>query len=318
MDTPQDYYQVLGVLPNAEQIVITAAYRALASQYHPDRWNGDPSEATRRMAEVNVAYGVIGDPIKRKEYDKQRNNASGRFDDSEEAAEHAFEDAIQDFETRWKTACDVFPDLTDIRKNLSRTSHKLAFAFVVQVVEQKQFGVRKELAKAMEDAFLKRYFGTNPEIINYAKNLIELGFKDAIKRLNEFIDVLGSQIEAKAVIERVEKELGLEGRRKARQKEIRAKQREAEEIMARQKAEHTKELILESLRHKVWRNPLDDYTFEYARLMGYDLEFISGGFFKPDHYSIRKDPQSPVLFTTTKRPEMCLWIKEHLASGAGG
>ena len=49
MDAPTDFYQILGVLPDAEQIVITAAYRALASRYHPDRWAGDKTEETQRL-----------------------------------------------------------------------------------------------------------------------------------------------------------------------------------------------------------------------------------------------------------------------------
>ena len=35
-----DYYAVLGVNPGAEDIVIRAAYKALAQRYHPDRFSG--------------------------------------------------------------------------------------------------------------------------------------------------------------------------------------------------------------------------------------------------------------------------------------
>jgi curved DNA-binding protein CbpA len=55
MNTDADYYAVLGVLPDAEQVVIVAAYRALASLYHPDRWKGDVAAATKRMAEMYLA-----------------------------------------------------------------------------------------------------------------------------------------------------------------------------------------------------------------------------------------------------------------------
>ena len=37
MDLNKDYYKILGVLDNAEDIVIKAAYRALAQKYHPDK-----------------------------------------------------------------------------------------------------------------------------------------------------------------------------------------------------------------------------------------------------------------------------------------
>lgn len=34
----KDYYATLGVTPQAEDVVIKAAYRALAQRYHPDRF----------------------------------------------------------------------------------------------------------------------------------------------------------------------------------------------------------------------------------------------------------------------------------------
>ena len=37
-----DHYATLGVLPDAEDIVVRAAYRALAQRYHPDRCAADP------------------------------------------------------------------------------------------------------------------------------------------------------------------------------------------------------------------------------------------------------------------------------------
>lgn len=72
----KDYYRVLGVLDDAEDIVIKAAYKALAQRYHPDKWVGDKTEANRRMTEINEAYGVLSDPVKRKAYDSARDKAT--------------------------------------------------------------------------------------------------------------------------------------------------------------------------------------------------------------------------------------------------
>ena len=65
-----DYYRVLQVDPDAEPAVIVAAYRKLAAKYHPDV-NSSP-EANTRMQEINAAYGVLGDPAIRAEYDRAR------------------------------------------------------------------------------------------------------------------------------------------------------------------------------------------------------------------------------------------------------
>lgn len=64
----KDYYQILQVDRSAEQEVIKAAYRELARKYHPDK--NRSAHAAGRMQEINEAYKVLSDPIKRKEYDR--------------------------------------------------------------------------------------------------------------------------------------------------------------------------------------------------------------------------------------------------------
>ena len=67
-----DYYAVLGVHPSAEDVVIRAAYKALAQRYHPDRFAGSKDEAHRRMSELSKAYEVLADPMRRPKYDRRR------------------------------------------------------------------------------------------------------------------------------------------------------------------------------------------------------------------------------------------------------
>lgn len=86
MPPTPDYYAVLGVLPDAEDIVIRAAYKALAQRYHPDRFKGPAEEAHRRMVDINEAFAVLSDPVKRREYDGTRNTeAQGTQPRSSEA-----------------------------------------------------------------------------------------------------------------------------------------------------------------------------------------------------------------------------------------
>jgi curved DNA-binding protein CbpA len=69
-----DPYAVLQVLPNAEQEVVNAAFKALALKYHPDH------DATRRaaekMAELNRAYAMLRDERNRAAHDRARRAAS--------------------------------------------------------------------------------------------------------------------------------------------------------------------------------------------------------------------------------------------------
>jgi molecular chaperone DnaJ len=64
-----DYYRTLGVDKKASQEEVKKAYRKLARQYHPDR-NPDDPKAEERFKEVQEAYDVLGDPDKRKTYDR--------------------------------------------------------------------------------------------------------------------------------------------------------------------------------------------------------------------------------------------------------
>src|ERR687886_1843705 len=66
---PRDLYSVLGVSRKASADEIKKAYRKLARQYHPDR-NPDNKQAEERFKEVSQAYDVLGDPDKRKQYDR--------------------------------------------------------------------------------------------------------------------------------------------------------------------------------------------------------------------------------------------------------
>ena len=70
---PKDYYGVLGVDRNAPDKEIKSAYRRLARKHHPDVNPGDKaSEAL--FKEINAAHDVLGDPEKRKKYDKYGDN----------------------------------------------------------------------------------------------------------------------------------------------------------------------------------------------------------------------------------------------------
>jgi len=62
-----DLYEVLGVDRAASTEDIKRAFRALARQYHPDA-NPDPG-AEARFKEINAAYEVLSDPVKRQRYD---------------------------------------------------------------------------------------------------------------------------------------------------------------------------------------------------------------------------------------------------------
>lgn len=79
-----DPYQVLGVSSDAQQAEVRAAYRTRAQILHPDRAAGlgaaAQGEAERLMVELNEAYALVSDPIRRAKHDRAANGASGSGD----------------------------------------------------------------------------------------------------------------------------------------------------------------------------------------------------------------------------------------------
>lgn len=73
----RDPYQVLGVAKSADEAEIKKAYRRRAKDLHPDRNQGDP-KAQEKFSELNTAYEVIGDPDKRKQFDRGEIDAEGK------------------------------------------------------------------------------------------------------------------------------------------------------------------------------------------------------------------------------------------------
>ncbi len=93
----KDYYRVLGVPRNASEEEIKRAYRKLAMQYHPDRNPGKEAWANEKFKEINEAYGVLGDPEKRRQYDQF--GTVGNIGDifSSRTTQTTFEDLMGDF-----------------------------------------------------------------------------------------------------------------------------------------------------------------------------------------------------------------------------
>jgi len=94
---PKDYYKILGVPRNASEEDIKKAYRKLAMQYHPDRNQGKEKWANEKFKEINEAYGILGDPEKRKQYNQF--GTAGNIGDifSSHATQTTFEDLMHDF-----------------------------------------------------------------------------------------------------------------------------------------------------------------------------------------------------------------------------
>jgi len=109
----KDYYGTLVIPRNASDAEIKKVYRKLAMRYHPDRNPGKEKWANEKFKEINEAYGVLGDPQKRKHYDQF--GTIGEIGDvfSSPFTRTTFEDMMKDFGgagLRFDFLDDIFGD----------------------------------------------------------------------------------------------------------------------------------------------------------------------------------------------------------------
>lgn len=187
----KDYYTILGILPTAEVVVIRAAYRALAQQYHPDLFAGDKQEAHQRMAEINEAYSVLKDSSQRKEYDSERyrNNRDG--DSYFTEGSQGTPPSSDPLAGAWDIAKSFYEDLQEIEKGLAEVSWRLAYCFRAYLLEEKDFENREAVAQNLEHQFFEFHYGKNPKIRNFARSLIRTGKHEVAAELSKAVSVLG-------------------------------------------------------------------------------------------------------------------------------
>ncbi|MEJ2208932.1 MAG: DnaJ domain-containing protein [Anaerolineae bacterium] len=70
MQFESDYYAVLGIEADADERSIKRAYRHLARRFHPDL--SEDEDAAHRFREIQEAYELLIDPLKREAYDHWR------------------------------------------------------------------------------------------------------------------------------------------------------------------------------------------------------------------------------------------------------
>lgn len=69
----KDYYKVLGLTRDADELQIKSAYRKMVRIHHPDKAHKQgitKEDAEKKMAAVNEAYEVLSDPELKQRYDQ--------------------------------------------------------------------------------------------------------------------------------------------------------------------------------------------------------------------------------------------------------
>ena len=72
----RDPYRILQVQFDADADVVRAAYRVLARKVHPDTTKPLNETEERRMTDLNWAYAIVRDPVKRQQWESERRRAA--------------------------------------------------------------------------------------------------------------------------------------------------------------------------------------------------------------------------------------------------
>lgn len=67
----KDYYKILDITEFSTSEEIKSAYRKLARRWHPDV-AGSSVEVIAKFKEINEAYEILSDSVKKADYDKAR------------------------------------------------------------------------------------------------------------------------------------------------------------------------------------------------------------------------------------------------------
>lgn len=80
----KDLYKILGVSSSATKDEIKKRYREFAKKFHPDRFatasESEKKRAEESFREINEAYSILSDDLKRKEYDERIKNRREGFE----------------------------------------------------------------------------------------------------------------------------------------------------------------------------------------------------------------------------------------------
>lgn len=194
-----NYYDVLGVSQNADDFVIKAAYKALAQRYHPDKFAGnsrDAVDAETKMRQLNEAYQVLSDEVKRRNYDaslkqNQQQNSQQSSTNSKQQAD-------------WQIALRFYPDLTSFETRLAKFDTDLVSEFRSNLLATQQYERRQSIADKLEQNYLEGYFGDHPDIVQLARELLLAGKREGAKELNQMLKVVGNSVPASEIIKRLQ------------------------------------------------------------------------------------------------------------------
>ncbi|HPM29890.1 MAG TPA: DnaJ domain-containing protein [Chryseolinea sp.] len=183
----KDYYQIFGLPSNCTDEEIKKTYRKLAIKFHPDK-NSNDKYFEERFKELQEAYEVLSDPVKRKNYNLKTNRTTSQQPPSNKGSKK--EESRNEGTTPDSIAADVEdayrkikwsePDQVNHIQLIKYIDSILNENVVAQLLRIGDIGSNERIVDSMTDMFkflskqeigkyvipLVRLAGTNNELIS--------------------------------------------------------------------------------------------------------------------------------------------------------
>lgn len=169
-------YEVLEVSEKASKEIIEKAYRVLAKKYHPDLQQPENKEkAEQKMKQINEAYDILSDELKRKKYDeelaqkRQQNENSYNQQNSYQA------------KTQYNSGNNVY----NAQKNSQANSYNQQYT---QKTSEDYMKKQQQMQQEMQKEYQQKY---QQAYENYLKNLgYKIKYKWTWDRFKDFLKAI--------------------------------------------------------------------------------------------------------------------------------
>lgn len=105
----------------------------------------------------------------------------------------------------WAIVLRFYPNLTELEARLSKIDPSLVADFRSSLLTSKRYKESQIIVNQIEQGYLENFFGNDPLIIDFARDLLIAGKRDGAKELNGAIKVVGKSLSAEKIIEQLEK-----------------------------------------------------------------------------------------------------------------
>lgn len=144
----KDYYQILNISQTAVLADIKKAYRSLSLKWHPDK--NPNKDSTSIMQDINEAYSILKDSVKRQRYDKEYL----RFKQTQQVANLSYKSSSSQYNSSYKnTKHNTWTYDYDVSDNQVKFDMEDAREYAKKLVDDFFKSLKENSAKAAKGAW---------------------------------------------------------------------------------------------------------------------------------------------------------------------